>query len=95
MMTDDPDAHVKVHTNVGEAIRHASPDPDTNPPSDLDRPSGQTSLSLTPSDRQVGGSHYKHFKIQPFEFFIANNIPFHKAEIIKRILRYDMPTGGA
>ena len=42
---------------------------------------------------QVGGQHYKSFKIQPFEFFIANQLPFHKADIIKRIMRYDMPTG--
>lgn len=42
---------------------------------------------------QIGGSHYKGFKIQPFEFFIANQVPFHKADIIKRILRYDLPTG--
>lgn len=42
---------------------------------------------------QHGGSHYKGFKIQPFEFFIANQLPFHKADIIKRIMRYDMPTG--
>ena len=45
------------------------------------------------SDIQVGGSHYKNFKIQPYEFFIKNQIPFHKADIIKRIMRYDMPTG--
>lgn len=42
---------------------------------------------------QVGGSHYKDFKPEPFEFFHTNNIPFHKADIIKRILRYDKPTG--
>ena len=42
---------------------------------------------------QVGGSHYKNFKIQPFEFFIANQLPFHKADIIKRIMRYDLPSG--
>ena len=45
------------------------------------------------SDIQVGGSHYKNFKIQPYEFFIKNQIPFHKADIIKRIMRYDLPTG--
>lgn len=45
------------------------------------------------SDKQVGGSHYKQWKIQPFEFFQKNNVPFHKADIIKRILRYDLPTG--
>lgn len=44
-------------------------------------------------DTQVGGGHYKCFKIQPFEFFHANNLPFHKADIIKRIMRYDLPTG--
>lgn len=43
---------------------------------------------------QVGGSHYKDYKIQPYEFFIENGIPYHKAAIIKRILRYDHPTGG-
>lgn len=41
----------------------------------------------------VGGSHYLGYKIQPFEFFIANQLPFHKADIIKRIMRYDLPTG--
>jgi len=45
-------------------------------------------------DRQVGGSHYKQYKIQPYEFFIVNKIPHHKAAIIRRILRYDHPTGG-
>jgi len=42
---------------------------------------------------QVGGSHYKQYKIQPKEFFIKNQIPSHKATIIERILRYDHPTG--
>jgi len=45
------------------------------------------------SDKQVGGSHYKQWKIQPFEFFQKNNVPFHKADIVKRILRYNLPTG--
>ena len=44
-------------------------------------------------DIQIAGNHYKNFKIQPFEFFIANQLPFHKADIIKRIMRYDLPTG--
>jgi len=47
----------------------------------------------TALDKQVGGSHYKQYKIQPFEFFLRNDIPFHKADIIKRILRYDHETG--
>jgi len=44
-------------------------------------------------DTQVGGSHYKHYKIQPYEFFVANQIPHHKAAIIRRIMRYDHETG--
>ena len=47
-----------------------------------------------PWRKQVGGSHYKQFEIEPFEFFYVNNIPHHKATIIRRILRYDHPTGG-
>jgi len=46
------------------------------------------------SATQIGGNHYKSFPIQPYEFFIKNNLPFHKADIIKRIMRYDLPTGG-
>ena len=44
-------------------------------------------------DTQVGGSHYKNYKIQPYEFFFANKIPHHKAAIMRRILRYDHETG--
>ncbi len=42
---------------------------------------------------QVGGSHYKGWKPEPFKFFYDNNLPYHKADIIKRILRYDQDTG--
>ena len=44
-------------------------------------------------ETQVGGNHYKQYAIQPYEFFFRNNIPHHKAAIIRRILRYDHPTG--
>ena len=44
-------------------------------------------------NKQVGGSHYKQQKIQPYEFFLKNQIPHHKAAVIRRILRYDHPTG--
>lgn len=44
--------------------------------------------------KQVGGNHYKNYKgTQPYEFFLLNQIPHHKAAIIRRILRYDQPTG--
>jgi len=43
--------------------------------------------------RQVGGSHYQGFTLSPYVFFIENQIPHHKASIIRRILRYDHKTG--
>jgi hypothetical protein len=48
---------------------------------------------ITAFGRQVGGNHYKEYSIQPYEFFFKNKIPHHKAAIIRRILRYDHPTG--
>jgi hypothetical protein len=42
---------------------------------------------------QEGGSHYKDFAIQPYEFFFKNKLPHHKAAIIRRIMRYDQKTG--
>lgn len=50
-------------------------------------------LSESGFSSQVGGSHYLEYQIQPYEFFFKNSIPHHKAAIIRRILRYDHPTG--
>ena len=41
-----------------------------------------------PSDTQVGGDHYKKYKIQPMVFFYVNNIPVMEAGIIKYVLRH-------
>ena len=38
--------------------------------------------------KQVGGSHYKKYQIQPVEFIIKNNIGFVEGNIIKYILRF-------
>lgn len=40
-----------------------------------------------PLKYQVGGDHYKHFKIQPVEFIVANKLGFLEGCIIKRICR--------
>jgi len=37
---------------------------------------------------QVGGNHYKKYKIQPIEFIHANKIPFIEGNIIKYICRW-------
>ena len=47
----------------------------------------------SPLDTQVGGGHYKQFKIQPVEFFIANNLPFVEASIIKYVCRHSFKNG--
>lgn len=39
-------------------------------------------------DVQVGGDHYKHFKIQPVEFITANGLGFLEGCIIKRVCRH-------
>ena len=46
-----------------------------------------------PLKTQIGGDHYKHFKIQPIDFFIANNILYAEAAIIKYVLRYKEKNG--
>ncbi len=38
--------------------------------------------------RQVGGSHYKDFKIEPIEFILSNNIGYCEGNIIKYICRH-------
>lgn len=44
-------------------------------------------------DVQIGGDHYKSFKIQPIEFIEANNLGFHEGNIIKYITRYATKNG--
>ena len=44
-------------------------------------------------DKQVGGSHYKNFSIQPVEFIAKNNLKWLQGEIIKRICRYNVEGG--
>ena len=41
-----------------------------------------------PQDRQVGGSHYKKFVIQPYEFISKNNLSFFQGNVVKYVCRY-------
>ncbi len=41
-----------------------------------------------PQSRQVGGSHYKNFHIQPYEFISKNNLTFFQGCVIKYVCRY-------
>lgn len=40
------------------------------------------------SQRQVGGSHYKDFAIQPIQFVVENNLGFCESNAIKYICRH-------
>ena len=41
-----------------------------------------------PQDKQIGGSHYKHYKIQPYEFISKNGLSFFQVNVIKYVCRY-------
>lgn len=41
-----------------------------------------------PQDKQVGGSHYKHFFIQPWTFIRKNALNPFQANVIKYVCRY-------
>ena len=41
-----------------------------------------------PQSRQVGGSHYKSFHIQPYEFISKNNLSFFQGWVVKSVCRY-------
>tara|TARA_R110002020_G_C16107271_1_gene759215 strand:- start:700 stop:939 length:240 start_codon:yes stop_codon:yes gene_type:complete len=43
---------------------------------------------IFPQDRQVGGSHYKNFHIQPYEFISKNNLSFFQGCVVKYVCRY-------
>ncbi len=44
-------------------------------------------VAADPLKTQVGGDHYKEFKIQPLEFAIANKLDFFQKDILKYICR--------
>jgi hypothetical protein len=46
-----------------------------------------------PQDRQVGGSHYKFFTIQPYEFISKNDLNFFQGNVIKYVCRYKHKNG--
>ncbi len=39
-------------------------------------------------DKQHGGSHYKNFHIQPYEFISKNNLSFFQGCVVKYVCRY-------
>ena len=48
---------------------------------------------LRATERQIGGKHYKDFKIQPIEFITKNKLSFIQGNIIKYVCRFDKKNG--
>jgi hypothetical protein len=46
-----------------------------------------------PLKKQIGGSHYKTMAIQPIEYSHQNGLSFIAGCIVKRLSRYNHPTG--
>ena len=46
-----------------------------------------------PQSRQVGGSHYKDFHIQPYEFISKNDLSFFQGNVINYVCRYKNKNG--
>jgi len=46
-----------------------------------------------PQERQIGGSHYKDFFIQPYEFIAKNDLSFFQGNVIKYVCRYQRKGG--
>lgn len=44
-------------------------------------------------EKQVSGSHYKDFPIQPVEFIHKNNIPYLEGNVIKYTCRHKSKNG--
>lgn len=44
--------------------------------------------SASALNRQVGGSHYKKYRIQPVEFIMANDIGYMEGNVIKYVVRH-------
>jgi len=41
-----------------------------------------------PEGKQIGGSHYKNFDIQPYEFISRNKLSFFQGCVVKYVCRY-------
>ena len=46
-----------------------------------------------PSDKQIGGSHYKDCVIQPADYIVKNNLDFLEGNVVKYITRHKTKNG--
>jgi len=50
-------------------------------------------MTEQPSQKQVGGNHYKNMPIQPIEFIVKNNLDWFQGNIIKYTCRHAAKNG--
>lgn len=43
---------------------------------------------MSANEKQIGGEHYKGKAIQPWDYIVANNIPYLEGNIIKYVSRW-------
>jgi hypothetical protein len=48
---------------------------------------------MSANQEQIGGNHYKLYKIQPIEFIQSNSIPFIEGNVIKYVMRHKYKNG--
>ena len=46
-----------------------------------------------PSDKQIGGSHYKDCVIQPVDYIVENKLDFLEGNVVKYITRHKTKNG--
>lgn len=74
--------------NLGVGVKELTTDTDTCPCCKRKlKEKTEEKLEDNPLEYQVGGDHYKCFKIQPIEFITANKLSFLQGCIIKRVCR--------
>lgn len=83
-------------------MRETYKGPYSDLPSDIEPPPASEGVSflgcplegeIAASKKQVGGSHYKDLKIQPFEYALANNLNYAQANVVKYVTRYKQKGG--
>lgn len=50
-------------------------------------------MSDKPSEKQVGGGHYKDMAIQPYEYCEANRLSMLESAVVKYVSRYKVKNG--
>lgn len=48
---------------------------------------------MSATQKQVGGTHYKDFKIQPIDFILQNELGFCEGNVVKYVSRHKSKNG--